>query len=70
MKRVGLIWIMALALPLGIYAQDASENTFTDEELTTYATVMKWAEEEKQVLGSVVKDSVAVWTCYVGVLER
>ena len=61
MKRVGLIGIMALVLPLGIYAQDATENMFTDDELTKYATVMKWAEDEKGVLSSVVKDSVAIW---------
>ncbi len=39
-------FVICLAMLIGMsYAQE--ENTFTDEELTKYATVMAWAESEK-----------------------
>lgn len=46
---------------VGIFTVKAQEETFTDEDLTKYATVMVWAEEEKANLGSVVSDSVSIW---------
>lgn len=52
--------ISVLALLLTVVFVNA-QDTFTDEELTTYATVMKWAEDEKDALSSVVRDSVGVW---------
>lgn len=45
----------------GIFGVKAQEETFTEEELTKYATVMVWAEEEKANLGSIVSDSVSIW---------
>ncbi|MEP4533958.1 MAG: hypothetical protein ABJ004_12795 [Cyclobacteriaceae bacterium] len=53
---VGMFFSLSL---VGAKAQD--DVTFTDEELTTYATVMVWAEQEKKNLGSLVSDSVAIW---------
>ena len=61
MKRLGYVSIMALIMPIGLFAQEAEENTFTDEELTSYATVMKWAKSEQKSLSSLVKDSVKIW---------
>ncbi|MFY0686289.1 MAG: hypothetical protein JXQ90_03940 [Cyclobacteriaceae bacterium] len=53
----GLLLIM-LTMVTGTMAQ---EGEFSDEDLSKYATVMKWAEAEKAVLQSVVKDSVGFW---------
>ncbi|MDH5609406.1 MAG: hypothetical protein OEY56_08000 [Cyclobacteriaceae bacterium] len=53
-KFFGLI-VSMLAIVQGIIAQES--ETFTDEEITTYASVMKWAEDEKVRMG----DSVEVW---------
>jgi hypothetical protein len=61
MKRLNLIVLLGLMLPFGVWAQDEAESTFTDEELTSYATVMKWAEDQKAILSSVVTDSIKVW---------
>ena len=49
---------LILGLGTGLFAQ---EETFTDEELTKYATVMQWAENEQANLQNPVKDSVGVW---------
>ena len=59
MKRLIGLAILLLTIAGNVKAQD--ENTFTDEELTKYATVMKWAEAERAALSSVVKDSVSLW---------
>lgn len=45
MKKVLLLICLVAGMSL-VKAQD--EATFTDEELTTYATVMVWAEMEKE----------------------
>mgnify|MGYP007004567449 CR=1 FL=1 len=58
MKK-GLLMILML---VGIFAVKAQEEeSFTDEDLTKYATVMVWAETEKDNLGKLVSDSVSIW---------
>lgn len=57
MKKAVTMMLFLLAGVVGW----AQEDTFTDEELTTYASVMVWAENEKAALSSVVSDSVAIW---------
>ncbi|MFT5569860.1 MAG: hypothetical protein ACI8QD_000216 [Cyclobacteriaceae bacterium] len=62
MKHIrSIVTLLAIVIsPLFARAQDA-ETTFSDEELTKYAAVMKWAEVESSALSSVVRDSVSVW---------
>lgn len=57
MKR---LFFMFLLLGMG-WASQAQEETYTDEELKTYASVMIWAESETENLKSLVKDSVEIW---------
>lgn len=51
---------LSTVLTLGSFFAFAQES-FTDDELATYATVMLWAETEKAALSSTVSDSVAIW---------
>lgn len=50
--RRRFVGMLIMALSFGYMASAQEEDTFTDEELTTYATVMKWAEVEKDSMGS------------------
>lgn len=58
MKRI-LLMVLLLAGVISVRAQE--EESFSDEDLTKYATVMVWAEVEQTNLGKIVSDSVAVW---------
>ncbi|MAE87769.1 MAG: hypothetical protein CMB80_33855 [Flammeovirgaceae bacterium] len=51
--------ILFLAGMISVKAQE--ENSFSDEDLTKYATVMAWAEGEKMMLQNLVKDSISTW---------
>lgn len=62
MKRL-IAMLVTLVAVVMVQAQD-----FSDEDLTKYATVMKWAEEQKAELGSTVRDSVSIWLDESGVL--
>lgn len=54
--------VVAAFLGLAVFCANAQESeTFTDEDLTSYATVMAWAETEQQKLTNLVIDSVETW---------
>ncbi len=55
--------ICVLFVGTSVFAQD-----FSEEDLTKYATVMKWAEDQKADLSTTVKDSVKIWLDESGVL--
>ena len=58
MKNVLLMVLMVG----GIFtAQAQEEEPYTEEELTKYATVMVWAEQETENLRNLVRDSVELW---------
>ena len=54
MKRTVGMFVIGILMGFSAMAQD----TFTDEELTKYATVMKWAEDEKAKMGAEVSEAV------------
>lgn len=57
--RKGLLMILLLVGVISVKAQD--DESFTDEDLTKYATVMVWAETETESLKNIVRDSVEIW---------
>lgn len=58
MKR---LLTLALLFFTGAVAIAQDETSYTDEELTKFATVMVWAQQETEVLKNVVRDSVESW---------
>lgn len=60
MMRRTLLMVLLVAGVISVKAQ-GEEETITDEELTTYAEVMVWAESEKEALSNLVSDSVTIW---------
>lgn len=56
-------YVLLMALMIGgiftVQAQD--ENAYTNEDLTRYAKVMVWAEQETDKLRNLVRDSVELW---------
>ena len=50
---------LCLLITLGTI-ESIAQKTFTDEELTKYATVMKWAESQKNSMGANVSAAVKV----------
>ncbi|MFY0600557.1 MAG: hypothetical protein JXR03_12875 [Cyclobacteriaceae bacterium] len=67
MKKMLVGVVMVLSL-FSAKAQD--EVSYTDEDLTKYATVMVWAEAERGALKATVKDSVGIWLDEGDVLAR
>jgi len=57
MVKLNTLMLSSAMLILLSNAQAQEKETFTDEELTKYATVMIWAENEKQQMG----DSLESW---------
>lgn len=53
--------LLLLALVGGVFTLRAQGDQISDEDLTNYAKVMVWAENEKDALGSIVSDSVTIW---------
>ena len=51
--------ILLLVGMFNVKAQE--EQSFSDEDLTKYATVMAWAEGETLMLQNLVKDSITTW---------
>ena len=49
------VWAILLFISFGVFSQDQEE--FTDDEISTYAKVMVWAEMETQKMS----DSVEYW---------
>ena len=58
MKNVLLMFLVAGVI---FAAQAQDEEPYTDEDLTKYATVMVWAEQETENLRNLVRDSVELW---------
>lgn len=61
MMKLRFVFLFALVFPCALFAQDVEENTFTDEDLTKYATVMKWAQDQTSSLSARVSDSLTIW---------
>ena len=57
--RKSVLMILLLVGMLNVKAQE--EQSFSDEDLTKYATVMAWAEGETLMLQNLVKDSITTW---------
>jgi hypothetical protein len=55
LRTVGMIGVLLFG---GLYANAQESIDFSDEELTKYAVVMKWAENETAVLSQKVADLV------------
>lgn len=58
MKKVFLLTLLITTI-FSLKAQE--DEPYTDEELTKFATVMVWADQEKDKLSSTVSDSVEIW---------
>ena len=61
MKKLSSFLLVFVGIATMIMAQDATEETYSDEDLTKYATVMKWAKEQQGSLSSRVSDSLTIW---------
>ena len=57
--RKSVLMILLLVGMFNVKAQE--EQSFSDEDLTKYATVMAWAEGETLMLQNLVKDSITPW---------
>ncbi|WP_258097150.1 hypothetical protein [Marinoscillum pacificum] len=57
--RKSVLMILLLVGMFNVKAQE--EQSFSDEDLTKYATVMAWAEGETLMLQNLVKDSITTW---------
>ena len=61
MKKLSSFLLVFLGIATMIMAQDAAEQTYSDEDLTKYATVMKWAKDQQSTLSTRVSDSLTIW---------